>query len=178
MPPISRRRPSGTTEGTLIHEMIELLLHNRTRFPRRLLGKQIMSVLSYFNLCVSQGVTPDAKVIHFLRDAAQPFASREVFQAHNSFSETQNDEVISYQLSMLVANGAVSRLQVYASERRNELICVTPGVSIASDRDAELGLDDGEMGTRRSQLHPETSRARGRSLSPRQEAPWDRHSRR
>lgn len=172
MPPMLRRHPSGIAEGTLVHEMIEILLQNKIRLPTKLLGKQIMSVISYFDLCVSQDVTPDAKIIRFLCDAAQPFASQELFQAHNGFSEPQNAEVISYQLSMLVANGAVSCLQVHASERRNEVICVTPGMSIDSGcQEAESGFDDGELGTGHGQSRPETSRARGRSLSPRQAAP-------
>ncbi|KAJ5528272.1 hypothetical protein N7513_012431 [Penicillium frequentans] len=102
-----------------------------------------MSVLSYFNLCVSQGVAPEAK----------PFTSRELSWAHNGFSETENLEVIRYQLSMLVANGAISRLEIYTYERANELICFGPGMSNASQhQDANSDIDGSEMAILRSQF--------------------------
>lgn len=74
---MSERRLSDTIEGPLIHEMIEVLLEDRIQSPTSLLGRQVLNVLRYFSMSVSQGVDLDAKVIRFMRDAAQPFTSRE-----------------------------------------------------------------------------------------------------
>lgn len=150
---MSERRLSDTVEGSLIHDMIEVLLEDRIQLPTRLLGRQVLSVLRYFSMSVSQGVDLDAKVIRFMRDAAQPFTSQELSWAHNGFSETENLEVIHYQLSMLVANGAISRLEIYAYERAGELIYVGPGISIASQhQDVNSDIDGSEMAILRSQF--------------------------
>ncbi|KAJ5801968.1 uncharacterized protein N7503_004418 [Penicillium pulvis] len=153
MPSMSERRLPDMVEGPLIHGMIEVLLQDRIQFPTRLLSRQVLNVLRYFNMSMSQSVDLNAKVIRFMRDAAQPFTSRELSRAHNGFSETENIGVIHYQLSMLVANGAVSRLKIYAYERPNELTYIGPGMSIASQhQEANSDIDGSEIAIVRSQF--------------------------
>lgn len=54
---------------------------------------------------------------------------------------------------MLVANGAISRLEIYAYERADELIYVGPGISIASQhQDANSDIDGSEVAIVRSQF--------------------------